>query len=71
MDRRFIHCMSPPPPPPPDPADAAASFDALPDELLLRIVRLAAGDNFGRPHTFLVETISRISLRFRRIAADP
>ena len=64
--------MSPPPPsPPPATAAAAASFDSLPDELVLRIVRQAARGHFGRPHTFLVETVSRVSARFRRIAADP
>ena len=62
-----------PPPPSPSPATAAAiaSFDSLPDELVLRIVRQAARGHFGRPHTFLVETVSRVSDRFRRIAADP
>ena len=55
----------------PLPPAAAAAFDALPDELVLRIVRLAAESHFGRPHTFLVETVSRVSVRFRRIAADP
>ena len=64
--------MSPPPPsPPPATAAAAASFDSLPDELVLRIVRQAARGHFGRPHTFLVQTVSRVSARFRRIAADP
>ena len=52
-------------------AAGAAAFDSLPDELVLRIVRLAAEGHFGRPHTFLVETVSRVSHRFRRIAADP
>ena len=64
--------MSPPPPsPPPATTATAASFDSLPDELVLRIVRQAARGHFGRPHTFLVETVSRVSARFRRIAADP
>ena len=65
--------MSPPPPSPPPATTAttAASFDSLPDELVLRIVRQAARGHFGRPHTFLVETVSRVSARFRRIAADP
>ena len=49
----------------------AADFDSLPDELVLRIVRLAAEGHCGRPHTFLAETISRVSVRFGRIAADP
>ena len=64
--------MSPPPPsPPPATSATTASFDSLPDELVLRIVRQAARGHFGRPHTFLVETVSRVSARFRRIAADP
>ena len=64
--------MSPPPPsPPPTTTATTASFDSLPDELVLRIVRQAARGHFGRPHTFLVETVSRVSARFRRIAADP
>ena len=60
-------------------------FDKLPDELVLKIIKLvmeshkrtwpmdlAALDSphWQSPHDFLLKTIARISIRFKRIAAD-
>ena len=57
----------------------AATFDSLPDELVLKIVKLAAQNEcrislrgFHEPHehTFLMIIIGKICVRFRNIAAD-
>ena len=45
-------------------------FDKLPDEIVLKIINLATGTNPFEPHNFLVDVISKISTRFKRLAAD-
>ena len=45
-------------------------FDSLPDEILMKIINLALGSNWPETHNFLVNVISNISPRFRRLAAD-
>ena len=50
-------------------------FDSLPDEMLLKIVKMASEDEHPLgwskyDHTFIVGTISRISARFSRMAKD-
>ena len=54
---------------------AMASFDSLPDEVALEIVKLSAvrNDPFRRPkydHDFLVDVLCRVSLRFKKLATD-
>ena len=51
------------------------SFDSLPDELILKIVKMAAEepiDLFGRKydHDFLVDVLSKISVQFKRVVTD-
>ena len=51
------------------------SFDALPDELLLKIVKYAcvpAGFKPGEKynHDFLAKVLSQVSVRFKKIASD-
>ena len=48
-------------------------FHLLPDELVLKIVKMASEHSSGWArfdHTFIVATISRISARFSRISTD-
>ena len=48
-------------------------FSSLPDELILKIVKMASKHSSGWAkfnHTFIVGIISRISVRFSRIATD-
>ena len=49
-----------------------SSLDSLPDEVILEIIKMAArpgGDwRVEYDHDFLVDVISRVSLRFRRLA---
>ena len=56
-------------------SSAMASFDSLPDEVALEIVKLAAtrNDPFMRPkydHDFLVDVLCRVSRRFKELATD-
>ena len=53
---------------------ALTPFDSLPDEVVLRIVKMAApreeyyhGDY---NHNFLVDVLCKVSVRFRRLATD-
>ena len=50
------------------------TFDSLPDEILLKIVKLAASQpSSNRPrydHNYLLDVVGNISLRFRGVAAD-
>ena len=63
-----------------------ASFDSLPDELALKIVKMAAQPRMYRDsknrmrfhegdtkydHDFLVDVICKVSLRFKRLTKDP
>ena len=49
-------------------------FDTLPDELVLKIVKMASSSHTSGwaryDHTFVVATVSRVSAKFARIAAD-
>merc|ERR1712117_518938 len=54
---------------------AMTYFDSLPDELILKIVKMAAEepiDLFGRKydHDFLVDVLSKISVKFKRVVTD-
>ena len=48
------------------------SLDSLPDEVILEIIKMAASPGwdwrFEYDHDFLVDVISKVSLRFRRLA---
>ena len=52
-------------------------IESLPNELLQKIIRLAASDGVsagGKPrinHEFLLDVISNVSQRFKVIASDP
>ena len=50
------------------------NINSLPDELILKIVELAAsggGQGEGCNHNFILNVISKISKRFKRISTDP
>ena len=47
-------------------ADAISPFDTLSDEIFLKIITMAKGDN----HDFLLDELCNVSVRFRQIATD-
>ena len=50
--------------------DEGSPFDLLPDELVLKIVKMATSKKKGFDHDFIRESISRVDKRFNRIAWD-
>ena len=50
--------------------EAIAPFDSLPDEIVLAIIEKAVEDQRNK-HNLLINLIGNISVRFRRLAADP
>ena len=57
-------------------ATEMTSFDSLSDEIALMIIKMAAGLKFkcGRDrvynHDFLIDVLSKVSVRFRRLASN-
>ena len=47
-------------------ATAICPFDSLSDEMFLKIITMAKGDN----HDFLLDELCNVSVRFRQIATD-
>ena len=45
-------------------------LEILPDELLMKIIKMATKDQESRRHEFLAGTIAEISVGFRRLAGD-
>ena len=49
-------------------------FDALPDELVLKIIKMASWDEEGEPpcydHDWLIDILFKVSKRFKRLATD-
>ena len=59
-------------------AAATTPFDSLPDEIVLKIIKMAALDwpGYSKPHLnlkfhFIMDVLFKISVRFRQIATDP
>ena len=57
------------------PESTPTTLDSLPDEILMRIIHLAVKEVDEETEEwdfkYLVEVISKVSIRFRKIAFDP
>ena len=53
-------------------SSAVTSIDSLPDEVLLKIVKMSAffGEGWTHDHDFLADVLSKVSVRFRRLVTD-